>query len=202
MVKIKICGLTSREDAKLALELGADALGCICTEQSKRNQSPAQIAAIFRDLPPFVTRVAVVQNPQPELLAQLAQCPIDYIQFHGEEPPQVCALCPLPWYKAVKGAAGYTQALQHYPDSPALLVDSPAGGGSGRQWDWNGLPAPQARTKPLILAGGLDPVNLAEAIARIKPWAVDVASGVESSPGMKDPTLLKDFIHNAKLVGC
>jgi len=188
------------------VELGADALGCICTPASARYRTPEQISAIFADLPPYITRVAVVLNPEPQLLKRLGECPLDCIQFHGDESPELIAQSPLPWYKAVKGDAGYRQALRLYPHSPALLVDSPAGGGSGRPWDWSLLHPPGKREKPLILAGGLTPDNVAEAIATVRPWAVDVAGGVEAvstagskagsktAPGVKDPALMRDFL--------
>ena len=192
--RVKICGFTQKHDIDQAVALGADAIGCICTPQSPRHRTPQQISRLFADIPPFVTRVVVVVDPDTTTLHQLGECPIDYLQFHGNESPKLVAQSPHPWYKAVRGTAELHQLTQSYPTTPAVLVDAPGGGGKGDQWDWSQCPPQSSYPKPLIIAGGLNPANVAMVIRLLQPWAVDVASGVERTVGVKDYSLMQQFM--------
>ncbi len=197
-VKIKICGITSSEDAMAAVDAGADALGFMLTDLSPRKISIEAAARIIHDLPPFVAKVGVFVNPTPEFVRQAIQVAgIDTLQFHGEEPPEFCRqFAPLKIYKAfrVKDAT----ALQTMPayDTDAWLLDSYVrgkAGGTGEVFNWDIASQAKDFGRPIILAGGLNVSNVAQAIHEAWPYAVDVSSGVESAPGKKDAKLVKDF---------
>ncbi len=198
MTRIKCCGMTRVEDAVLAAQLGADAIGLVFTSRSRRRVSVEQARAIRLALPPLVHTVALFMDDDPALVEQvLVQVEPDLLQFHGNESDQACSRFGHPFIKAVamgEGAAALPR-LRQYPHAAALLLDGHGqgqAGGSGQRFDWSLMPRELAQ--PLMLAGGLDPDNVIDAIRTVRPWAVDVASGIEASPGIKDPAKMKRFI--------
>ncbi|MEO6799431.1 MAG: phosphoribosylanthranilate isomerase [Rhodanobacter sp.] len=198
MTRIKCCGMTRVEDAVLAALLGVDAIGLVFAARSRRQVTPAQARAILSALPPFVTTVALFMDADARLVDDvIQQVQPDLLQFHGGESDTWCAQFGRPFVKAVPMAAG-ASALAHLHDFPtavALLLDghgSGETGGSGKAFDWSLLP--RQHTQPLVLAGGLHAGNVGDAVRRLHPWAVDVASGVEATPGIKDPARLVAFI--------
>lgn len=194
-VRIKICGITRLADAQAAADLGADAIGLVFASASRRRLEPAAAAEICRGLPPLVSRVGLFVDPEAEVVhAAMEQVGLNWLQFHGSEPAVFCRSFGLPYIKSVAMGAGGAPDYDAHPDAAALLLDSHAAGGSGgtgRAFDWNAV-APPAR--PWILAGGLDADNVARAIATLAPPAVDVSSGVETSPGIKDHSRMREFI--------
>jgi phosphoribosylanthranilate isomerase len=199
-VKVKICGVTRAEDALLAARLGADALGFNFWPGSKRHLAPAAARAIVRRLPPYVTAVGVfVDAPREEILRAVDASGVTAVQLHGDESPELCASLPLPVVKAIRVADAHALALLASYEVAGFLLDAPGPGygGTGRTFDWS-LAAEAAASVPVVLAGGLRPENVAEAIRAVRPWGVDVASGVESSPGVKDEDRLRRFIAAAR----
>lgn len=199
MTRIKCCGMTRIGDALLAAKLGADAVGLVFTSRSPRQLTIAQACAITRALPPFVASVALFMNDEEGLVREVLKAVRPtLLQFHGSEADAWCAQFGHPFLKAVamgEGASALGQ-LTLYPHAAALLLDGHArgaAGGSGRVFDWSLLPC--TLKLPLILAGGLDAHNVGAGIAATHPWAVDVSSGVELAPGIKDPAKLAAFIH-------
>jgi len=199
--RVKICGLTRLEDALAAARLGADALGFNFWPGSKRFIAPAAARAIIRALPPFVTTVGVLVDPShDEAVAAAAVSGVQVLQLHGDESPELCAHLPLPVLKGIRVSGPAALALLgRYLGVAGFLLDAatPGYGGSGQTFDWS-LVAGAAERVPLVLAGGLTPTNVAEAVRAVRPWAVDVASGVESAPGVKDLDLMSRFIRAAK----
>ena len=201
MVKVKICGITTAADAEHAAACGADALGFVFYPRSPRCVTPDQVSKIVAGLPPFVTRVGLFVNEDPQRIRAIAAaCGLDVVQLHGDEPPADCVLPPL---RVIKGVRPRSEAellsCAAYPVA-AVLVDAAVPGqfgGTGQCADW-GLAACLAARQRVILAGGLTPVNVADAVRQVKPYGVDVASGVEAAPGRKDPELVARFIQNAK----
>ncbi len=198
MTRVKICGITNIEDALAAAQAGADALGFVFYEPSPRNVSVATAKAILAELPPFVTTVGLFVNAAADTLTHtLEQLPLDLLQFHGDETETECSRWGKPYIKAIRMKDGIdleTQC-QTYHSSRGILLDAfVAGqpGGTGQAFDWDRIP--QGLTKPVILAGGLDPSNIGAAIQQVRPWAVDVSGGVEASKGKKDHALIKAFI--------
>lgn len=196
-VRVKVCGITRMEDAVAAAELGVEALGFNFAPESPRCISLATARAICDALPPQVDRVAVVVNPTPESLTRVArEAGVNQFQFHGEESPEECAASPLPWFKAFRIGPDFAlDALERY-DAPEHLLDAfhrSARGGTGDLADWS-VAAQAARRFRIILAGGLDAENILAAVEAVRPVAVDVNSGVESAPGVKDHALLAQFI--------
>jgi len=197
--RVKICGITRVGDALEAVAQGADAIGLVFYEQSPRCVSPDRARAIARALPPFVTVVGLFVDAPAERVRELwQQVPLGLVQLHGEEDPAYCRALGLPHIKALRMRPGVDLAAaeRDYADSRGLLADSysPAGaGGTGRVFDWDLIPA--TRDKPLILAGGLDAGNVAAAIARVRPYAVDVSSGVERDKGTKDAAKIAAFMN-------
>ena len=200
--RVKICGVTRLEDALQAARLGADALGFNFWPGSKRFVPPAAARAIVDRLPPFVTPVGVFVNQPEEAIRRAAgESGVRLLQLHGDEPPALCARLPLPVVKAVRVAAPLAlDALAAYRVA-AFLLDAPSAGfgGSGAAFDWS-LAEGVAGLGPVILAGGLDPENVAAAVRRVRPYAVDVASGVESAPGVKVVAWMARFIAAAREV--
>jgi phosphoribosylanthranilate isomerase len=204
-VKVKICGITGLDDALAAAEAGADALGFNFYPQSPRYVAPANAAGILKKLPPFVARVGVFVNPtQGEVERALASMRLDWLQFHGDEDSDFVSGFPgdmvvkafrVKDKKDLKG-------MNAFSGCAAFLLDaySPgAYGGTGKPFRWDiALEAKKRYGRPVILAGGLTPQNVAEAVKKVKPWAVDTASGVESAPGKKDEEKLRAFIAAAK----
>ena len=199
--RIKICGITRQEDALAAAHAGADAIGLVFAS-SPRRVTMAQAANITAVLPPFVTSVALFVNPSRlEVEQALAEVKPDLLQFHGEESPEFCAAIGHPYIKAARVRPGL-DLLQYaalYAGARALLLDAysaDAHGGTGHRFDWSLIPA--SMPLPIILAGGLGPENVAEAIRAVHPWAVDVSSGVEASKGIKDVSKMQTFIQEVR----
>lgn len=204
MTRIKCCGMTRIEDALLAAQLGVDAIGLVFTARSKRSVSLAQARAIVDALPPFVSTVALFMDDDAGLVQQvLDEVRPTLLQFHGHESDAWCTQFGHPFVKAIAmgGHATTLPRFGEHPHAAAILLDGHGpgeAGGSGKTFDWRVLPAELGC--PLILAGGLDAGNVADAIRMAQPWAVDVASGVESAPGIKDAGKLKAFVRAVREV--
>ena len=200
MTRTKICGITRSEDGSNAARAGADAIGLVFYPKSPRNVGLQQAQAIARALPPFVSTVALFVNPsEAEVAAVLQTVRPDVLQFHGEEPPAFCRSFGVPYLKAfrVRPGGDLLQSAAPYDDAQGWLLDAwsaAAHGGTGERFDWDLIP-PDLPC-PLILAGGLTPDNVAEAVRRVRPWAVDVSSGVEAGgvQGIKDAAKVAAFI--------
>ncbi|MDQ6975658.1 MAG: phosphoribosylanthranilate isomerase [Mariprofundaceae bacterium] len=197
-VRIKICGITSLDDAMCASRMGVDALGFVFYDKSPRYISPQKAAYIIRELPPFVSAVGLFVNPSQQKIDHiLASCPLGVIQLHGEESPEFCLAQSRRVIKAIAIRQHKDIAkIQHYPCSVLLDAKAPAGvyGGAGISFDWS-LLHDLEHQHPLLLAGGLNQKNIVAAI-NIRPWfAVDVSSGVEISPGIKDHKKMNCFIN-------
>ncbi len=202
-VRVKICGITNLADAQVAVEAGADALGFNFYEKSPRYVPIAAAAEISRALPPFTLRVGVFVNPAGEQVQRaLAECSLNLLQFHGDEPPEFCTQFRLMSMKAFRiRDAGSLKELSKYR-TDAWLLDayaSDAFGGTGEKFNWNLAIEAQKPGKPVFLAGGLTPENVGAAVWQVHPFGVDVSSGVESSPGRKDRAKVRAFIMAAKL---
>ena len=197
MTRVKCCGMTRVDDAVLAARLGADAIGLVFSGRSRRQVTLEQARSIAAALPPFVTTVALFMDDEEGLIDRVIEgLQPDLLQFHGSESDEWCAAFGRPFVKAIAMGDGAVEPAWHaYPHAAALLLDGHGAGqpgGGGQAFDWMRVPAEQSR--PLVLAGGLNPGNVAAAIRQVRPWAVDVASGIESSPGVKDPGKLARFI--------
>jgi len=205
MTRIKICGITRSEDAKICARAGADAIGLVFYPPSPRYVAAAQAAVIARALPPFVTTVGLFVNPTAEQVeAVLHEVHLDVLQFHGDEPPDFCAGFGVPYLKAIRVKAGVdlVQCAIRYQEAQGLLLDAyveGTPGGTGRSFDWELIPADLPL--PVILSGGLSPANIVDAICRVRPWAVDVSSGVEASKGIKDAAKIAAFVEGVRK-GC
>ncbi|MEI8284254.1 MAG: phosphoribosylanthranilate isomerase [bacterium] len=203
--RVKICGITTEADARMCINAGADALGFNFYSDSKRYIDPATALPWISSLQGAADRVAVVVNASLNLVKDLwdSGC-FEMIQFHGDETPLQCETTGVSqWMKAVRArdAAALAHSLEF--STPQILLDawSPTGyGGTGEVADWKLIRdfIANSRLRKYVLAGGLTPLNVAQAIAEVQPWAVDVAGGVETSPGFKDPSLVKSFILEAK----
>ena len=199
--RIKICGITNIEDALYAIEAGADALGFVFYEKSPRYVTPLKVQRIVTALPPLVTTVGLFVNSSADKVRQtMALTRLQVVQLHGDESPEDCRLEPYPVIKALPVRS--EESLKDAEDYPvsALLLDAWSGkqyGGSGRSFDWQ-LAKHLAGKMPLILAGGLNAGNVAAAIEQVRPYAVDVSSGVESSPGRKDRKKISEFIEQVR----
>jgi len=195
--RVKICGITSPEDGAAAARQGADAIGLIFYPPSPRLVTIARARAISAALPPFVARVAVFVNPSAaEVDAVVRECRPDLVQFHGEEGPEFCRASGVPYLRAVRVRRGVDllESLSPFHDAAGWLLDAyreDLYGGTGEAFDWGLVPQPLAR--PVVLSGGIDAGNVGEAIRRVRPWAVDVSSGVESAKGVKDERLIAAF---------
>lgn len=202
--RVKICGITRVEDGLAAAACGADAIGLVFYPPSPRAVDMATAAAIRAALPPFVTAVGLFVNAQTSTVSQaVEQVGLDCLQFHGDETPERCAEAAMPYIKAARVAPGLDLGAlaRRYRGARALLLDTPdekLWGGSGRTFDWDLVPA--ALAVPVVLAGGLTPENVGEAVRRLRPFAVDVSGGVEASPGMKDPEKIAKFIDEVNRV--
>lgn len=197
-VRIKMCGMTRATDIATAISLGVDALGFIFYPNSPRALTLEQAKPLMADMPAFVSKVAVVVDPDVDFVKQLlAQLPIHYVQFHGNETAQFCQQFKRPYIKAVAGVSteAIDQAAQAHPWAAAILIDTPSlkHGGSGQAFDWQLIP--KSCSKPLILAGGLTADNVKQAATISQAYAVDVCSGVEVSPGIKSPEKMKLFVN-------
>jgi phosphoribosylanthranilate isomerase len=190
--------MTRVDDALLAARLGADAIGMVFTARSRRKVTLAQARQIAGALPPFVSTVALLMDDEAALVRQVVdELQPDYLQFHGDEDDAWCAQFGRPFLKAIAMGEGANalSRLRDHPHAAGLLLDGHGAGesgGSGKAFDWSLLPSNLAQ--PVILAGGLNQHNVAQAIRTVRPWAVDVASGIESEPGIKDPHKLAAFV--------
>ena len=205
-IRVKICGITTLADARAAIAAGADALGFVFVPGTPRFIAPDLAGEIVRELPPFIARVGLFVDAETRTVAEaLVRSGMDTLQFHGEETPDLVRQ----FRRAVKVMKAFRvrgeetlMRLPAYADAvDAILLDAyvaGAHGGTGAQFDWN--LAVQARDlgRPLVLAGGLTPANVAEAVRTVRPYGVDVSSGVESAPGRKDPAKLAEFVRAAK----
>jgi len=199
--RVKICGITRCEDAQLAVDAGADAIGLVFYEKSPRFVSNRQAAEICQLIPAFVSRVALFKDAeQAEVESVLSQVDIDLLQFHGSETPGYCEQFNRPYIKAIgmKGiehdADFLISSAETFWSAKALLLDGHApgeAGGSGESFDWSAI---SAIDKPVVLAGGLTVENVRQAIDLVHPYAVDISSGVESSPGIKDKDKIAAFM--------
>lgn len=195
--RVKICGITRRQDAEFAIEMGADALGLVFYAPSPRAVTIAQAAEICRGLPPFVSLVGLFVNAEAaDVKATLEQVPLDLLQFHGDESAQYCQQFAKPYMKAVRmqQSEDLQMAVQAYQQASAILLDSfRAGvpGGTGQTFDWSMI---TPIDKPLILAGGLVAENVAAAIRQIRPYGVDVSGGVEAAKGIKSNEKIRAFM--------
>ena len=200
-VRVKICGMTRSDDVQVAVQAGADALGFVFTNRSKRVLDAALAAELVAQVPAFVSRVGLFMDQDTDAVAGiLDRVALNLLQFHGSEDADFCRQFGLPYIKAVSMVADQAvqRATDEYPDAAALLLDShaPGGaGGTGAVFDWAMIPAAPA---PLVLAGGLTPANVRQAVQQVRPWAVDVSSGVEDRPGVKNEELMREFIKEAK----
>lgn len=198
MTRIKCCGMTRVEDALQAACLGVDAIGVVLTARSKRRVTIEQAQAIVRAMPPFVTTVTLFMDDDAGFVGEAIDAiGPDLAQFHGAETDDWCAQFGRRYLKAIAmgEGTGALDSLRRYPGASGLLLDGHGlgeAGGSGKVFDWSLMPRDMAQ--PLILAGGLTPANVAEAIRAARPWGVDVASGIESSPGIKDAAKLAAFV--------
>jgi phosphoribosylanthranilate isomerase len=201
MTRVKICGITSAEDAAVAVEAGADALGFVLVPGTPRFIQPEAAARILEGVPPFVVGVGVfVDRPLPEMRAIAAAVRLQAVQLHGDEPEAVSRGLPLPVIKAVRVRdAASLHLLFTYPAQAFLLEAFVAGraGGTGQTFPWE-LAAQVSDRAPIILSGGLHPGNVAQAIAVVRPYGVDVSSGVERAPGQKDRAKVKEFISHVR----
>ena len=200
--RVKICGITSVADGLTAAEAGADMIGLMFYDGSPRRISLRLAGEISRALPPFVLRVGVFVNPDEALVTRaIAGCGLNLLQFHGDEPSDFCTQFGLMSVKALRVRnAESLQQLEHF-HTDAFLLDaySQTGlGGTGDKFNWNLALEAQRFGKPIFLAGGLTPENVAAAVKKVNPFAVDVSSGVESVPGKKDAAKLRAFIAAAK----
>jgi phosphoribosylanthranilate isomerase len=195
--RIKICGITREEDLRAAVDCGADALGFVFYEASPRFVSPQRAAELVRQLPPFVSAVGLfVDGGQAFIASTLQTVPLDLLQFHGDEPAAECRRYQRPYIKAarVRLELDLVEYAALFPDARGLLLDAfvEGYGGGGKGFDWSLIPP--AMPLPLILAGGLDEHNVGQAIERVRPWAVDVSSGVEAAKGIKDAARMARFV--------
>jgi phosphoribosylanthranilate isomerase len=201
-VRVKICGITRVQDLHAACEAGADALGFVFYEKSPRHLAIDAAAALVRELPPFVQSVGLFVNAEPAFIEAVLQAvPLDLLQFHGDEAAADCTRYGRPYIKAVRVTAGtdLLKCAADFETARGLLLDAyvpGVPGGTGESFDWKLIPP--GLPKPVILSGGLTPANVADAVTQVRPWAVDVSSGVEAAKGIKDPHHVAEFIAKAK----
>lgn len=197
-IRVKVCGITRPEDGLAAAMLGVDAIGLVFYRPSPRAVNIPTAKRIIKVLPPFVTTVGLFVNAlATEVHDVLRQVPLDLLQFHGDEAPDYCVAFGRPFIKAVPMSTGADVAdyARRFEMAAGLLLDSHGGGktgGSGQRFDWTAIPADV--DQPIVLAGGLNPDNIADAIRQVRPFGVDVSSGVESAKGVKDHELMRLFM--------
>ena len=200
-VKVKICGMTNLKDVKVAVDGGVDAVGFIFYKKSPRSVTMQTVREIVLELPPFVDSVGVFVGEKAEQINKIADhCKLDRVQLHGDESPAFCKKIRRRVIKAIRVKDIQSlKKLSDYPVSSFLLdtFSEDQYGGTGKVFDWN-LAYPAKKYGPIILAGGLTPINVHQAIQRIQPYGVDVCSGVESQPGIKDHKTIKAFLKNVK----
>ncbi len=202
IAKVKICGLTHGDDALTAVDAGADALGFMFYPASPRNVTHEQAAAIIRTVPPFVAKVGVFVNPTADEVSRaISVCGLDTLQFHGDETPEFCRQFGMKVLKAFRIRDGESLKMLPAFAEEAWLLDSYVAdqrGGTGVRFNWDLALAASKLGRPVILAGGLTPENVAEAVRRARPYGLDVSSGVELAPGRKDAGKVRAFIAAAK----
>jgi phosphoribosylanthranilate isomerase len=201
-IRVKICGITSVTDAQIAVKAGADAIGLVFYAPSPRAVSIEQAREIAASVGPFVTVVGLFVDADAVFIrAVLANVALHVLQFHGDEPREFCEQFQRPYMKAIRmrPELSVVQAIAEYSSAAAILLDAyrpGVPGGTGETFDWQRVPVQSVR--PIVLAGGLTPENIALAVQSTQVYGVDVSGGVESSPGKKDPQKVEQFIHNAK----
>ena len=204
--RIKICGVKRAEDAIYAATCGADAVGAVFIQGSPREVLVSDVRAVFSSLPPFVSRVGLFRNAEAEYIREIIDLSgLSLLQFHGNECDSDCRQYGLPYIRAINGDEPHAVATMHrkYPSATGYVLDSVARGegGTGRTFDWDNWPTQSS--KPLILAGGLNPDNVQLAISTLAPWGVDVSTGVEDGiKGVKSHGKIRSFIENARSAAC
>jgi phosphoribosylanthranilate isomerase len=197
-IRVKFCGITRCEDAAHAVRLGADAIGLVFYPRSPRAVNLQQACQIVRELPPFVTVVGLFVNATSSYIQEvLDTVPIDNLQFHGDESPEECSRYHRPYIKAIRMAEGadLPQLAHTYGNASALLLDTyqiGVPGGTGQMFDWDRIP--EGLPKAIVLAGGLTPENVTQAVMKVRPYAVDVSGGVEQTKGVKDAAKMAAFM--------
>ncbi|MBX9715524.1 MAG: phosphoribosylanthranilate isomerase [Burkholderiaceae bacterium] len=199
--RIKICGLTREQDVDDAVEAGADAIGFVFYANSPRHVDVARAAELARRLPPFVTPVGLFVNAEADHIAHaILAIPTLLLQFHGDEMPAACQATGRPYLRAARMAPGFDllKFSASYPDAQAILLDAHVDGygGAGKVFDWSLIPRDVSH--PLVLSGGLHAENVIEGILRVRPWAVDVSSGVELAKGVKDAAAMRRFCEQVR----
>lgn len=206
--RVKFCGLTSSHDVQCAVELGVDALGFVFVSKSARYINPQQAYELINQVPPFIVKVGLFMNEEPaQVKAVTDAVQLNLLQFHGEEDRAYCDQFNIPYLKAVPMASitSLHDYCDDFPNATGFLLDSHAAGtmgGSGKSFIWDDLSGETLTKlkKPVILAGGLSADNVAEAIRVVRPYAVDVSSGIETSKGVKDPAKMQQFIKEVRSV--
>jgi phosphoribosylanthranilate isomerase len=200
--RIKICGIREPEHARIAAEAGADAIGLVFWPKSPRYITPQAAAKVVAALPPFVMSVGLFVDPsEAEVRAVLKAVPLDLLQFHGDESPEFCEQFGRPYVHVVRMEAGtdLVEYAQRFSRARALILDAHVPGqpgGTGKTFEWADIP--RGLPIPLILSGGLTAANVGRAVREVRPWAVDVSSGVEASRGVKDPRKIVEFIRSVQ----
>jgi phosphoribosylanthranilate isomerase len=199
--RIKICGLTREQDVAAAVAAGADAIGFVFFPQSPRHLEIDRAAALVRSVPPFVTRVGLFVNPDPQVLSEtLAAVPLDVVQYQGDETPEFCESQGYPYVKVARMRPGIdlVEFARSYPSARGLLLDAyvESYGGAGQMFDWSLVP--KSMPLPVVVAGGLTAANVGSAIRQLRPWGVDVSSGVEAAKGIKDADKIRAFVAAVK----
>ena len=201
-IQVKICGITSVADAQAAVGAGADLIGLMFYDKSPRHVTLETAAEIARSISPFVVKVGVFVNPTEELVTRaIAECNLSLLQFHGEETPEFCTKFGVMSMKAfrVRDAESLRALADYNTDAWLLDAYSPGAlGGTGEKFNWELAIEARKLGRPIFLAGGLTPDNVGDAVSLVQPFGVDVSSGVEISPGKKDPAKVKLFIERAK----
>lgn len=211
--RVKICGITSTEDALNVCDAGADAIGLVFYDKSPRDVSIETAVSICKALPPFVTSVGLFLDASKQFVdSVLASVPLDLLQFHGSETPEYCASFNRPYIKAVgmkdiQSEHDFAAVIDNYTNlfthAKGFLVDSHAAGkagGTGETFDWHLIPV--SYNRPIILAGGLNPENIADALKQVSVYGIDLSSGVESQPGIKDKHKIMKLMNEVKRVQC
>jgi len=204
MTRIKICGITREQDIHAAVYAGADAIGLVFYDKSPRAVSVQRAAQLLAELPPFVTTVGLFVDAEEKFVrGVLDAVPLDVLQFHGDETPEACARYGRPWLKAIRVRPGLDllQCAARYAGAQALLLDAHVQGvpgGTGATFDWSLIP--EGLSRPVILSGGLHRGNVADAIAQVRPYAVDVSSGVEVEKGIKDAARIAAFVNEVNRI--
>lgn len=202
--RVKICGITRPEDAAKAAEFGVDAIGLVFYANSPRVVDVDTARAVVEALPPFVSAIGLFVNPKPQEVATiLHRVPLDLLQFHGSELPEECGIYNKPYIKAIRMQPGIdlSAEVKRYPKARGILLDTyhpDMPGGTGEKFDWKLIP--DSIDKPLILAGGLKPENVWQVISKVRPYAVDVSSGVEIEKGIKDAEKMAAFMRGVMSV--